>query len=626
MKLFKNKVNIILSLVLLILIGIGVILGLKFFAKPEVIVVDFKNMNEQEVLNWAKENEVEELIEFEHEYDDEIEKDKVIYQSLKEGEELTDSILIIISNGPDMSEYIVIPIDTIKTEEEFKTWLETSELTNVSFDYDNESELEEGTIISIKPDKAKKNDLVVVKVASNKSIDVPDFSYMSDKEISNWAKENNVKVNYVYETSSLEKDSFIKQSIKAGEKVAKNTVINITLSSGNQTKDANTAYIDPYDYLGQTEEKFTKALKDLGFTNVVKKEEVYSSKYAKGTICYYLPDGKQKLDTKIEYKVSKGKEGESETKSAYIDETKYLGQTEEKFTKALKDLGFTNVVKKEEVYSSKYAKGTICYYLPDGNQKLDTKIEYKVSKGKEGESETKTAYIDPYDYLGQTEEKFTKALKDLGFTNVVKKEEVYSSKYAKGTICYYLPDGNQKLDTKIEYKVSKGKEGETQTNTAYIDPNTYLGKTESEFTTALKNLGFTNVVRKEDVYSDNYAAGTVCYYLPDGNQKLDTKIEYKVSKGKEPTQEPPEVVKATILEFETMESFYSKQTYNDTKNAISNYFTNAGFTNVTYVGVESSVSVGTIVSIEVNGSTNYSSSTQYELNTPIRVSICNVQK
>ena len=549
MKFFKNKVNIILTVVLLLLVGLGVFLGIKFFEKPSIKAIDFTDMFEDEIVSWTIDNGVQDLFEYEHNYDELIPSGKVIYQSVKDGDAIKDRVLIIISDGPDQADMVDIPFDSLKTLEEAQNWFKEQGFTNVKYENDETSTEDDGTVLSIEPMKAKKEDLVTVKVASKKIIDVPDFSFMSDSEINSWSSENNVKVTYKYESSKQKKGSFLKQSVEAGQKVASNSEIIITVSNGQEGSS-------------------------------------------------------------------------SDSKTAYIDETKYLGVKEEEFTKALKNLGFTNVVKIDEVYSPKYAKGTICYYLPDGNQKTDTKISYKVSKGKEGESETKTAYIDTNKYFGTKEDDFVKALKDLGFTNVVKIDEVYSDNYAKGTICYYLPDGNQKLDTKISYKVSKGKQSEPTpgTKTAYIDPTKYLGVKEEVFTKALKDLGFTNIVKIEEEYSD-FTNGTVTYYLPDGNQKLDTKIEYKISKGKKETPVAPEEKEYDILGFGVIQNTKSTTNYNDTANNINDYFSGK-FTNVTINGVSSEYAVGTIVSISVNGNKAYTPG-KYKASTPIVVEICN---
>ena len=612
MNFFKNKLNIFLTVVLVLLIGVGVVLGVKFFAKPAVLASDFSTMTEDEIIAWANNNNVNDLIEITHEYDEVIEKGNIIYQSIKAGEEINEKILIIVSDGPDISNMIEIPVSSFNNLDSFDAWARQNNLTNIKYEYKIDQEKEDGTIISIEPNLVRTSDLVTVTSIQNGTIDVPDFSFMSDEEIEKWSKDNDVKVTFKAETSELSKGSFIKQSVAAGKKVSIGYSIVITVSGGKE--DEKSAVIHETKYLGMAEEDFLKELKELGFTNVKKIGETDSKKYKAGTICYYLPDGKQNFDTKIEYKVVKG---ETETvKTAKIHETKYLGMKEEDFLKELEELGFTNVVKIEETTSKKYSAGTICYYLPDGEQKTDTKIEYKVVKG----SDTlKTAYIHETKYLGVKEADFIKALKDLGFTNLIKVDEISSAKYAAGTICYYLPDGNQKTDTKIEYKVVKG--SDTTVKTEYIDPDKYLGYSETNFLSELKSLGYTKLTKIGETYNDNQAAGTICYYLPDGNQKIDTEIKYKLSLGKKPVVES----KGTVLGFETLQSFYTKvNDYDGSYNEIKKFFDNGGFINVTYKGVESFKAVGTIISVSVNGNKSYSEG-DYAVSTPIVVEICNKQ-
>lgn len=64
-------------------------------------------------------------------------------------------------------------------------------------------------------------------------------------------------------------------------------------------------------------------------------------------------------------------------------------------------------------------------------------------------------YLHPTSFLGTEEEKFLSSLKELGFTNV-KKIGTINSNFSEGTISYYSPDGDLKLDTLIEYRVSLG--------------------------------------------------------------------------------------------------------------------------------------------------------------------------
>lgn len=567
MNFFKNKLNIFLTIVLVGLIGAGVVLGLKFFSKPELVAVDFSNMSVTEVQTWIGENNAADFVEFEHEFDEVIEKDKVIYQSIKDGEVITDKILIIISDGPDTSNMIQIPVESLKTIESFDAWVKEHGLTNVTYEYEIDQEKEDGTILSIDPTLVRTDDKVTVKAIQNGTIDVPDFSYMTDDEIKKWGKDNGVTVSFSKEYSDLKEGAFIKQSVDAGKKVSAGATITISISKGKEKADGKSAEIDETKYLGVKEEDFLKALKDLGFTNVVKIDEVDSKKYDAGTICYYLPDGVQKLDTKIEYKVVKG--AKEDVKEVYIDENKYLGMKEEDFLKELKELGFTNLVKIDETTSKKYQAGTICYYLPDGKQKTDTKIEYKIVKGETPTSETKTGYIHPTKYLGNKEADFVNELKGLGYTNIVKIDEVYSDTRAAGQICYYLPDGNVALDKKIEYKVSKGKEP--------VTPVTPVEK-------------------------------------PNEDPNPDPQPEPK----------PIEVKTGTILGFEGLQNFYKGSSYDECYNRIKVFFDNGGFTNVQYKGVDSYKAPGTLISVTVGGNSAYAEG-DYPVDTSIVVEICKTQ-
>lgn len=88
--------------------------------------------------------------------------------------------------------------------------------------------------------------------------------------------------------------------------------------------------------------------------------------------------------------------------------------------------------------------------LKDETIKEPTVITYTFDK-----DPSKFGYIDPTGYLGTDENSFIEALNELNFKNLKNIGSVYSN-LPKGTICYYLPDGNREYTDTIEYKVSLG--------------------------------------------------------------------------------------------------------------------------------------------------------------------------
>lgn len=107
---------------------------------------------------------------------------------------------------------------------------------------------------------------------SQKKVEVIDFSSMQEDEIKTWCNENNINCNITRAYSdSVAKDSFLKQSVPAGNKIESNTGIIITYSQGpaptkaqeNAVKKAK-LYLDTMAF---SRDGLIKQLEYEGFTN-----------------------------------------------------------------------------------------------------------------------------------------------------------------------------------------------------------------------------------------------------------------------------------------------------------------------------------------------------------------------
>ena len=82
MNFFKSKINIILLIILLVLLGVGGFFGYKMFLKPDVVAINYQSMNKDEINQWFVDNQIEDKLVFEEDYDDSIAAGAVIYQSV----------------------------------------------------------------------------------------------------------------------------------------------------------------------------------------------------------------------------------------------------------------------------------------------------------------------------------------------------------------------------------------------------------------------------------------------------------------------------------------------------------------------------------------------------------------
>ena len=161
----------------------------------------------------------------------------------------------------------------------------------------------------------------------------------------------------------------LEQSIKAGEKVKKQTVIEVVICSGAEE-------VEVPNVSGNTQDEAWKILKDKGFTDYEVQME-YSDEYDNGEVIKTTPAAGETttVDTKIVLVVSKGAEK--------AEVPNLVGRTVSEAQKALSDKGLTDGGSTEE-YSNTVAEGKIISQNVKAGKKVDggTSVSYVVSKGK----------------------------------------------------------------------------------------------------------------------------------------------------------------------------------------------------------------------------------------------------
>ena len=101
MKLFlMNKLNILLSILLVAVVGTGGYIGYKYISQnSKVIVPDFLGKDAQEVIAWCGQLNDSEACEFVYEDTSNTEENRVFQQSVSAGNELKGKITFKISSG-----------------------------------------------------------------------------------------------------------------------------------------------------------------------------------------------------------------------------------------------------------------------------------------------------------------------------------------------------------------------------------------------------------------------------------------------------------------------------------------------------------------------------------------------
>lgn len=229
----------------------------------------------------------------------------------------------------------------------------------------------------------------------------------------------------------------LEQSIKAGEKVKKQTVIEVVICSGAEE-------VEVPNVSGNTQDEAWKILKDKGFTDYEVQTE-YSDEYDNGEVIRTTPEAgtTATVDTKIVIVVSKGAEK--------AEVPNLVGRTVSEAKEALSAKGLTDGGSTEE-YSNTVEEGKIIRQDVKAGKKVDsgTSVSYVVSKGKKP-----AATVAVPDLRGYSLADAILALRNRGLDY---KEERADSPSPSGTVVDMSPDiGSQvEVGSIITLYVSNG--------------------------------------------------------------------------------------------------------------------------------------------------------------------------
>lgn len=193
---------------------------------------------------------------------------------------------------------------------------------------------------------------------------------------------NEVGLGYksVIQTSkTVAKDSVISQGTKAGTKVAKNTQIILTISSGPDSVETSVPSVT-----GKSEEDATSTLKKAGFDVAVDYD--YSDTVAQGNVIKYSPSGKVAEGSTITIVISRGKQ----TKKVTVPNV--IGMDESSAAYAIEQAGLKVNVKGDKggkVVNQRYAagttldEGTVVEIVLEDEDKAKVTVENLVGKTKD---------------------------------------------------------------------------------------------------------------------------------------------------------------------------------------------------------------------------------------------------
>ena len=242
----KHKVaSAILGAILLFFIAFGATMGIVEIANPnEVQIPDLVNKTEEEAEQILKDLKLKLVVKSE-EYDENIEKGKIISQdpTYKENYKIKEhsEISVIISKG---TEKVDVPNVVGKTKEEAEKELKDAGLVPEIIE-ENDEKVEAGIVLSQDPEdgenvnKGSKVKLVVSKGSAIVKVEVPSLVGKNEQEAKALLAEAGLKANIINDEDDSKNDGVVlRQSKEPGTQVQEGTTITITVNKVSQAKEA----------------------------------------------------------------------------------------------------------------------------------------------------------------------------------------------------------------------------------------------------------------------------------------------------------------------------------------------------------------------------------------------------
>lgn len=300
-------------------------------------------------------------------------------------------------------------------------------------------------------------------------VTVPDIRGMTEEQAKAALKKKDLGIKPIKRTESKKYKAGLvsKQTPEAGEKVKKNTTIEVVISSGLVKSKKQVP-----DVSGMSETKAQKELEDAGFKVISSFQ--YDDSVASGNVINTTPSAGTKAEkgSTVTMLVSQG------TDKKTVPDVRGMADATAQST--IKNYGF-NVGTVTYDYSDSVEKGMVISQTvtPGGKAAAGTTISITVSNGPKPEEK-----IDIQSFVGQQESALKSWASQNGlYTNV--SDSQYSSSYAKGCIISMSPSsGNISKGGTISYVVSLGAKPQEPTNGGTTgDNNNQNGSNTNDGTT-----------------------------------------------------------------------------------------------------------------------------------------------
>ncbi len=199
----------------------------------EIIVDNLTGFTFDEVMKYIEDNHLSNVeIEF---IKSSVTRDTVIEQIGSGSLKRNDKIIFRFSYGPDELE--PTPVKDLKGLTEFQATAYLKRYAiNYEIEYQYSNEIEKGYVMGQSVKDEIVTDKLKLTISKGAQIKVPNIKNMTSSEITKWAIENNIKVEFIEEyNKNYKSGSIIKSNYESGALIDEDTTLTITISKGSMT-------------------------------------------------------------------------------------------------------------------------------------------------------------------------------------------------------------------------------------------------------------------------------------------------------------------------------------------------------------------------------------------------------
>lgn len=648
-----------------------------------------EELSKEDVVKWVKTNDLK-YVEYIEKYSDTVLKDRVISIEPNENLNTGSKIVVTISLGEKGSRN-TISVETGKyigyTVDEFEAKAKELGLTaKYTNEYDSySSSIKKDLVIWHGSGEYEANETFRYSLSLGKDpnevdivIEKDQFVKLTESEIKEKAEKLGLKAVHNSEwdkyNNSIEKGLVIQNGFGI---YVKDEELRYGLSLGIESNITYPLDIEKNKYTNISEEDFVSKAGELGLKAVKTSEyEEHSETIGKGKVIWH-GSGSYEKGEDFRYSLSLGK---NVNYPLSIKDGEYKGKSEEEFIKIAKDLGLNPVHYSEwDDYIDSIGKGKIIFHGHADDYYKDENLRYGLSLGKKNSESSEYISIKSGEYIGISETDFINKAKQLKLNPVHNSSwDDYSTTVEKGKIIKHGVADDYVEGEDFRYGLSLGKNSET--NKVTITPDQYVGKSISEFESAMSALGLkTSYASSNDNYSSNVQTGNIIYH-ESGEFDVGSTIKYGKSLGANPkinveagyvgkteqelrtyiinlglnpvkasSQNSDTYDEGVVLSYETgsftrnsnvsytlsagkkklyllkptvLQTNYGGDSYETTKANLTKYFNNQGFTNYSFATSKSKdYSEGVLLEVKVDGA-KFTSTAEIYYDSSIVVTIC----